>query len=93
MKNRQVKELRSKLEQEKKSEIDKKKEQRQMYAKIREENESLKEKLAHKKVLEREKDKRYIEDYNTMMEIQESKRNQEKEERYNRIKGMILDLK
>ncbi|CAI2361115.1 unnamed protein product [Moneuplotes crassus] len=84
-----VSDLKQKIEAEKEKEREKKKFQRNLYAKIHEENEVLKAKLQQDKLKEMERDKKFIEDYNKMIETQATKRKQEREERNNKIKARM----
>lgn len=63
MKNKLVSELKEKIETEKQVERNKKIEQRCLYAKIKEDNQLLREKMNHQRILEKEKDKKFIEDF------------------------------
>jgi hypothetical protein len=87
-----VGELKQKLALDKQQDINKKMERRKIHSKVREENEQLKLKMVEIKEKEKTRDKKYIEDYNKMIEKQEETRVKENEDRNQKVKARIQSM-
>lgn len=81
-----VKELKQKIEEDKHNKFKIKSQQRQVYNQMMIDNDKLREEMIVQKQKERERDARYLEEYNRFIDRQDAERKNEKERRYSIIK-------